>query len=276
MRIIKIFCCVLLMSTAFAHDVSNYNGFSNLLEQDADERYHDQFIYFKKFQNNLSDSKRNKTLIYNQYWLVNKKQNLWLGFFDGKKIKVPAGVYSNLTEDSYQPQQVIRIKINEVVEQFLLPSAVEEYPKPCFEKNDKIMKDEKYYIYFYSGCTYGSLQKNSIKHDGHYDILLYDKKFNTLVKLDSIPYSIPEALKYMDQSLVSINGYYRFDSAQGAFKITGKDQFVIVDPDTGNSLAKIPKTNDSGENLLVNGSPVMVDDPNGYNLVVLKRLPNVN
>lgn len=156
-----------------------------------------------------------------------------------------------------------------------MPSAVDGYPNSCLEKNDKIMKDDQFYIYFYSGCTYDSLQRNSIKHDGHYDILLYDKKFNTLVKLDSIPYSIPEGLKYMSESLVLKNGYYRFDSAQGAFKITRKDQIVIVDPDIGKDLPKIPKTDDNGKTILINGKPVMVGDPDGYRPVILKRLSEV-
>ncbi|MBE3509165.1 hypothetical protein IM285_16865, partial [Enterobacter cloacae complex sp. I10] len=80
---------------------------------------------------------------------------------------------------------------------------------------------------------------------------------------------------YMSESLVSKNGYYRFDSAQGAFKITGKDQIVIVDPDTGNVVPKVPKTDDNGRTILMNGKPVMVDDPDSYNPVILKRLPDV-
>ena len=79
----------------------------------------------------------------------------------------------------------------------------------------------------------------------------------------------------MSESLVLKNGYYRFDSAQGAFKITRKDQIVIVDPDIGKDLPKIPKTDDNGKIILINGKPVMVDDPDGYNPVILKRLPEV-
>lgn len=258
-----------------ASDVSDYNNLSDILDGDANERYHDQFIDYKTSQNNLPDIKRDKNLFYNQYWLVNKKQNLWMGFFDGREIKVPAGIYSNLPKDSYQPQQVIRIKENGRVLQFLLPSAVGEYPDSCLEKDDKIMDDNVFYTYFYSGCTYDSRLNNSIKHDGHHDILLYDKRFNTLVQLDSIPYAIPDGLKYMSESLVFTNGYYRFDSIQVAFKIIGKDNVAIVDPETGKYLPKVPKIDDNGNPVMKNGEQVMIDDPDGFQPVILKRLPEV-
>ena len=57
--------------------------------------------------------------------------------------------------------------------------------------------------------------------------------------------------------------------------IIAKDQIVIVDPDTGKALPKVPKTDDKGKIILINGKPVMVDDPDGYNPVILKRLPEV-
>ncbi len=88
--------------------------------------------------------------------------------------------------------------------------------------------------------------------------------------LDSIPYSTPEDLKYIKESLVSINGYYRYDALDVAFRIIAKDQIVIVDPDTGKALPKVPKTDDKGKIILINGKPVMVDDPDGYNPVILK------
>ncbi|MCS6037458.1 hypothetical protein LNQ52_21540 [Klebsiella pneumoniae subsp. pneumoniae] len=40
-------------------------------------------------------------------------------------------------------------------------------------------------------------------------------------------------------------------------------------------LPKVPKTDDKGKIILINGKPVMVDDPDGYNPVILKRLPEV-
>ncbi|OUH59632.1 hypothetical protein AZ026_001135 [Klebsiella pneumoniae] len=108
-----------------------------------------------------------------------------------------------------------------------------------------------------------------------YDILLYDKIYDAIIVLDSIPYSTPEDLKYIKESLVSINGYYRYDALDVAFRIIAKDQIVIVDPDTGKALPKVPKTDDNGKIILINGKPVMVDDPDGYNPVILKRLPEV-
>ncbi|HEE1010215.1 TPA: hypothetical protein R6431_005268, partial [Klebsiella pneumoniae] len=72
-----------------------------------------------------------------------------------------------------------------------------------------------------------------------------------------------------------INGYYRYDALDVAFRVITKDQIVIVDPDTGKALPKVPKTDDKGKIILINGKPVMVDDPDGYNPVILKRLPEV-
>ncbi len=41
------------------------------------------------------------------------------------------------------------------------------------------------------------------------------------------------------------------------------------------TFPKVPKTDDNGKIILINGKPVMVDDPDGYNPVILKRLPEV-
>ncbi|MFG7504274.1 hypothetical protein ACG0XA_14390, partial [Klebsiella pneumoniae] len=112
----------------------------------------------------------------------------------------------------------------------------------------------------------------------HYDYLVLaaaKSRKRKIIVLDSIPYSTPEDLKYIKESLVSINGYYRYDALDVAFRIIAKDQIVIVDPDTGKALPKVPKTDDNGKIILINGKPVMVDDPDGYNPVILKRLPEV-
>ena len=50
-----------------------------------DQEQHEDYIEFKSKQNNLPDTERSKLLRTNEYWLINKKQNLWIGFFDGKK-----------------------------------------------------------------------------------------------------------------------------------------------------------------------------------------------
>ncbi|MER0155966.1 hypothetical protein [Klebsiella quasipneumoniae] len=61
-------------------------------------------LILKKSQNNLTDSERTKMLFQNQYWLINKKQDLWLGFFDGKKVKISKGIYPDINIDSYLPR----------------------------------------------------------------------------------------------------------------------------------------------------------------------------
>lgn len=56
------------------------NSFETISNQDATERFHDQNLGNKTTQNNLSDNERDKDLYGNEYWLVNKSQDLWVGF----------------------------------------------------------------------------------------------------------------------------------------------------------------------------------------------------
>ncbi len=64
--------------------------FSRQEQQRVDEEYRGDYRNYKNKQNNLPDSQRRKVFSSNEYWLVNKEQDLWLGLFDGKNIKVPA------------------------------------------------------------------------------------------------------------------------------------------------------------------------------------------
>ncbi|MBX8459762.1 hypothetical protein K5E19_04715, partial [Enterobacter sp. RIT637] len=111
--------------------LSSGDGLESLIDQDANERYDDQFINFKNSQNNLSDSERTKKLLQNQYWLINKNQNFWVGFFDGKQVKVSKGIYPDINIDSYLPQQIIRIKSGGKLSQFVIKSTdVSSYGSP--------------------------------------------------------------------------------------------------------------------------------------------------
>ncbi|EOC0061136.1 hypothetical protein ACI0YB_002434, partial [Cronobacter turicensis] len=102
--------------------LSSDNNLADYFDQASNERYHDQFVDFKESQNDLADSERTKKLIQNQYWLVNKNSNLWIGFFDGKRVMVPKGIYPDINSDSYLPEQIIRIKIGEKLSQFVIKS----------------------------------------------------------------------------------------------------------------------------------------------------------
>lgn len=113
-------------------------------------------LILKKSQNNLTDSERTKMLFQNQYWLINKKQDLWLGFFDGKKVKISKGIYPDINIDSYLPQQIIRIKKGGKLSQFIIKSTEVnsyEYPLHCYNKFDAVLLDKPDYLLFYSGCT---------------------------------------------------------------------------------------------------------------------------
>ncbi|WP_241373078.1 hypothetical protein, partial [Klebsiella pneumoniae] len=245
--------------------------FSRQEQQRVDEEYRGDYRNYKNKQNNLPDSQRSKVFSSNEYWLVNKEQDLWLGLFDGKNIKVPANYYKDIPNGGYHQQRILRVKRKGKISQFLLQRETNNYPSKCLSVINNIVFDSSLYTYFYSGCT--SFEPNSTRHSILYDILLYDKIYDAIIVLDSIPYSTPEDLKYIKESLVSINGYYRYDALDVAFRIIAKDQIVIVDPDTGKALPKVPKTDDNGKIILINGKPVMVDDPDGYNPVILKRLP---
>ncbi|EPM1483873.1 hypothetical protein RFE58_005483, partial [Klebsiella pneumoniae] len=142
-----------LISTQFIHasDRNDEILFSksdpgNLLDRDANERYHDQFIDFKTTQNNLPYIKRNKSLFSNQYWLVNKKQDLWIGVFDGKYVKIPAGTYVNIPGETLFPESIIRIKRGGKISQFLLLNSNCTYPSVCVNRRDGILFDAHDYM----------------------------------------------------------------------------------------------------------------------------------
>lgn len=53
--------------------------FSRQEQQRVDEEYRGDYRNYKNKQNNLPDSQRSKVFSSNEYWLVNKEQDLWLG-----------------------------------------------------------------------------------------------------------------------------------------------------------------------------------------------------
>ncbi len=62
---------------------------------------------------------RSKVFSSNEYWLVNKEQDLWLGLFDGKNIKVPANYYKDIPNGGYHQQRILRVKRKGKISQFL-------------------------------------------------------------------------------------------------------------------------------------------------------------
>ncbi|YBD82457.1 hypothetical protein ACCR79_10525 [Klebsiella pneumoniae] len=64
-------------------------------------------------------------------------------------------------------------------------------------------------------------------------------------------------------------------SIESAFKFTGPDQVIVVDEKTGKPQEKVQETDDNGNPVMKNGEPVMIDDPDGFQPVILKRLPEV-
>jgi len=181
--------------------LSTDSEFTSLTDKDANDRYHEQFLDFKNNQNNLDDSERVKILFQNQYWLVNKNQDLWVGFFDGKKIKVPGGVYPDMPAATYLPQQIIRIKMKGKLSQFIIKSTgIKTYGHPlhCYNKIDAVLVDKPDCLLFYSGCT-DIIPRKDGRRDVSYDILFYSKIFDTLVSVNSFTSSATiDAKSYAD------------------------------------------------------------------------------
>ncbi|MDK9364712.1 hypothetical protein [Lelliottia wanjuensis] len=214
------------------------NSFEAISNQDAAERFHDQALDNKATQNNLSDNERDKDLYDNEYWLVNKSQDLWVGVFDGKQVKVPKGIYPDITSETYLPQQVIRIKNNGKLSQFVLKSTMPAsygYPLHCLNKVDAVLLDKSEYMLLNSGCTDVVPDKNGQRTIA-YNILFYSKKFDTLVSVNEFDSSSLIDGKLYSGYLKDKKGYFVYEVNNIAFRIKGKDQVEDVDPDTGVSL----------------------------------------
>ena len=48
-----------------------------------------------------------------------------------------------------------------------------------------------------------------------------------------------------------------------------------IDEKTGKTQEQVQETDDNGNPVMKNGEPVMIDDPDGFQPVILKRLPEV-
>jgi hypothetical protein len=245
---------------------------SEIMQGIFDNEQEQENLRYKNEQNKLPDSKREKSLSKNQYWLVNKNQDLWLGIFDAKKVVVPGGIYDGIIEETSQYQQVIRVKQHNKISQFLLTNITQdgvEYPPLCMGKLDSILNDSPDYLLFYSACTFESLQLNSQQHEGYYDILFYSKAYDTLIRLNGFPYSASGGnIDSYSKNVKKVKDYYIDSSIGVAFKFTGKDQVVEIDPKTGSykKTEKIQERDSSGQ-------WIMVDDPEQFKPDLLKRLP---
>lgn len=219
-------------------------------------------LILKKSQNNLTDSERTKMLFQNQYWLINKKQDLWLGFFDGKKVKISKGIYPDINIDSYLPQQIIRIKKGGKLSQFIIKSTEVnsyEYPLHCYNKFDAVLLDKPDYLLFYSGCTNISPGKDG-RRGTSYNILFYSKTFDTLVSINEFTSSAIIDNKLHAAFLKSKEDYFVYEKNNIAFRINGKDKVEDVNPDPGLPLNR----DDSSE------------DADGVLVLPLERLPEIN
>lgn len=71
--------------------------------------------------------------------MVNKEQDLWLGLFDGKNIKVPANYYKDIPNGGYHQQRILRVKRKGKISQFLLQRETNNYPSKCLSVINNIV-----------------------------------------------------------------------------------------------------------------------------------------
>ncbi|WP_243806229.1 hypothetical protein [Klebsiella sp. HSTU-Sny5] len=274
-----IFCYIIISPLTQAETISSgrVDDQSWQTRQEAfDREQHENYIEFKVKQNNLPDNQRSKLLTTNEYWLVNKKQDLWIGIFDGKYVKIPAGTYVNIPGETLFPESIIRIKRGGKISQFLLLNSNGKYPSVCVNRRDGILFDAQDYMVFYTGCARGD-KLYSKKLGIFYNILFYSKTFDIILQLDEFPDSAlqGDSISVFKKSVEKVRDYYIDYSIESAFKFTGSDQVIVVDKKTGKPQEKVPEIDDNGSPVMKNGKPVMIDDPDGFQPVILKRLPEV-
>ncbi len=85
-----------------------------------------------------------------------------------------------------------------------------------------------------------------------------------------------ESINVFETSIERVKDcYVGYQYHESAFKFTGPDQVIVVDEKTGKPQEKVQETDDNGNPVMKNGEPVMIDDPDGFQPVILKRLPEV-
>lgn len=247
---------------------------SKIIQNLFDEEEEYRLREYVETQENLPDEDRRKSLSENRYWLVNKEQNLWVGVFNGKQIKVPAGVYINQPKGIFLPEKVVRIKRDNKISQFILNDSDNGYPPYCFNRHDGILKDAPDYMVLYAGCAYND--KIGSQHLSiFYTIIFYSKIFDTMLKLDEFQQSALQGVNIdsLRKSIKKTNDYYVDSTLDTAFKFIEKDQVVIIDEKTGK--AKLPKNDGNGNSIIVEEGWLMLDESEEFKKRLLNRSPEI-
>ncbi|TDS97888.1 hypothetical protein EDF78_101263 [Rahnella sp. BIGb0236] len=244
----------------------------NLFDQEEKE----QILEYKNTQNGLPDNQRKKIIPDNQYWLVNKKQELWLGIFDGKYVRTINQENTIAANEKLAPEKVIRIKQKNHTSQFLIDDNEASNILNCLNRRDGILSDEEDYMSFYTGCAYHKKSKPD-ELEIFYKIFFFSKTFNSIIKLDEFPDSAlqGDGIDIFNKSIKKIKDYYVDTSIEAAFKFVGVDKIIVVNDKTGKPQPKTPKLDGNGNVVMTNGKPVLVDDPEGFQPIFLERLPEV-
>jgi hypothetical protein len=272
---------MIISKTCFAGDDISVID-SNTWKKDSSKIIQDLFDVEEKYrvqeyvetQGNLPDEDRKKRLSENRYWLVNKEQNLWVGVFNGKQIKVPAGVYINQPKVIFLPEKIVRVKRDNKISQFILNDSENGYPSYCFNRHDGVLKDAQDYMVLYAGCAYND--KVGSQHlSVFYTILFYSKIFDTMLKLDEFQQSALQGIDInsLGKSVKKTNDYYVDSTLDTAFKFIAKDQVVIIDEKTGK--AKFPKKDGNGNSIAVEEGWIMLDESEEFKKKLLNRSPEV-
>lgn len=246
------------------------------LQEAFDSDEYNKYIEFKNGQNNLHDNERDRQLRTNEYWLINKSQDLWIGVFDGKFVSVPTGAYVSVPKGGAFPEKVLRIKNGGKISQFLLKDSSGKYPPMCVNRRDGVLKDTLDYMVIYTGCAYES-KPVANRLTVFYNIYFYSKEYDSVLLLDEFPDSSLQNknINSLSKVIEKMNGYYVDYSIEAGFKFLGKDKVIPVDIDTGEIKSKVPDVDGNGNVIKVNGKPVMIDDPDGFQASFLSRVSEV-
>lgn len=193
-----IFCFLFLIlnsifsKTVFANDSLLKGAFENIDPVVVEHEFErQQYRVYKDEQNKLPDNKRDKYLLQNEYWLVNKDEKLWFGLFNGKYLYFASDKYRpGLPMGGYAQEKILRIKAEGKIIQFRLYADDDVYPLDCDSYRGLIYKDTRNYTAFLTSCGYKENNQHDAKTAMHVYVFIYDKRTTSLFKIFSSGMSV--------------------------------------------------------------------------------------
>jgi len=235
---VKYVCCFLFLilncifsKTVLSNDSLLKEAFENIdpvvLEYEVERQ---QYRAYKDEQNKLPDNKRDKYLLQNEYWLVNKYEKLWFGLFNGKYSYFALGKYRpSLPIGRYAQEKILRIKKDEKTIQFRLYSDDDVYPLDCDSYRGFIYKDTTNYTAFFTSCGYKENNRDDAKTAMHVYVFIYDKRTTSLFKIYSSIMSVNRSYSELANlfNIIENNGIYIYPDP--AYYVNRKCVFEVKD-----------------------------------------------